>query len=217
MRFRGCIHCTQTTSETYIACVHVLVLLQAKFSQSISVGASTSPPTSTRTVARSTYDDTGVCEKYKSGQYCDRWLIQNQTVFVDRHYPQEAVSKYVNLTMSFARKGNPVCRQLLDQALCRFVFPNCTTNGFSLEVAQLCAGSCEQLAPCTTDILQIATDVAAAIPTFFKDFRASHINFLYLQYSCQAGESQGPFTPILPTPGPGISCLVLADGKIVIK
>jgi hypothetical protein len=163
-------------------------------------------------IPQSTYSLTGRCEKYKTGQYCDIWLNSNETVFVDPELSQARADTFIKILMGYAeqaKKGHEVCRQILDQAFCRYVYPNCTSDGTTIEVAQLCSNSCPRIEKCSGFILQLALDITATRPRLLFDYNAQHIEIYELQYSCRYATRE--ISNPLPTPGPGVSCIDIGN------
>lgn len=156
------------------------------------------------------------CELYKGGPLCEPWL-RNKTVFVDYRYPQEVVDSYARQItvglMPFIDRNQfpPACDIVVQEGICRYLYPNCTTTqSGAIERARLCGESCQKIMdpqnPCKDSVLHLIGVGVLRVPRVFQEFAAVHV---YLpSFSCDPKQ--------LPTAGPGISCLDLVESKDVL-
>ena len=182
--------------------------------------ASTNTSPSTVTVANTTIDPQGSptglslpasrCELYRSGHVCDSWLA-DRTVFVEREFPQEFMNNYTSRILRFAPDGNTECRQLVQEALCKYALPRCTTTKAEvIEKAHLCSHNCHALERCKEYIFELVFNVAADSdsPDLFEDSRR-FFGLVTLQRSCRPDRIK-----LLPKlrPQASDSCLELQEG-----
>ena len=114
---------------------------------------------------------------YKGGPLCNPWL-RSEKVFVDLPYTQDVVNSVAVKLLGTVHetKVRPVCKAMFKEAVCRYLYPNCTTTDTGqIERAKLCKSCAKLFKDCADSFIHMIDIAQGKFPNLWEDFKPVHV------------------------------------------